>query len=103
MGVTGDRAARAGGECEMGLPLCSVAVTTLSGVGPELTLFFSSPHTRTFAPEKGNAKASGAPYADCLSTASLRHSFWCRSPLSLTAFTTPALLWNLSTGKTEPV
>ena len=74
MGVAGDRAARAGGECEMGLPLCSVAVTTLSGVGPELTLFFSPPHTRTFAPEKGNAKASGAPCADCLHRCPQLHS-----------------------------
>lgn len=29
----GDKGARAGASCEVGFPLCSVAVTVLSGVG----------------------------------------------------------------------
>ena len=31
--VVGDKGARAGASCEVGFPLCSVAVTVLSGVG----------------------------------------------------------------------
>ena len=40
-GGAGDGGAKAGTGCEAGLPLCSVAITTLSGVGsdPKLALF----------------------------------------------------------------
>ena len=42
-GVTGAGGARACARCEVGLPLCSVAVTTLSGVGSAPSCWSGSP------------------------------------------------------------
>ena len=38
MGWAGDEGARAEGGCEVGLPLCSVAITSLSGVESDTKL-----------------------------------------------------------------
>ena len=78
-GVAGNGRSRAHTGCEKGHPLCSVAITTLwSGVGstpscwsrspesqsgagsvPFKCVYFSSPHTRIFAPKEGSAAVGG--------------------------------------------